>query len=87
MTDSVSKNVKVENDSSRLAGSEPGLSVLERYAVKVARTVLRGGGDGNVASLPDPSLLLRRLVPRKVDRKEDPQEVGYEIAEKANARL
>jgi len=53
MTDSVGKNVKVENDSSRPAGVEPGLSVLERYAVKVARTVLRGGGDGNVASLPD----------------------------------
>ena len=53
MNDSVSKNVKVENDSSRPAGFEPGLSVLERYAVKVARTVLRGGGDGNVASLPD----------------------------------
>ena len=53
MTDSVGKNVKVENDSSRPAGFEPGLSVLERYAVKVARTVLRGGGDGNVASLPD----------------------------------
>jgi len=53
MTDSVGKNVKVENDSSRPAGFEPGLSVLERYAVKVARTVLRGGGDGNVASLPE----------------------------------
>ena len=53
MTDSVSKNVKVESDSSRPAGFEPGLSVLERYALKGARTVLRGGGDGNVASLPD----------------------------------
>ena len=58
MTDSVGKNVKVENDSSRPAGVEPGLSVLERYAVKVARTVLRGGGDGNVASLPDSRLVL-----------------------------
>ena len=26
---------------------------LEPYAVKVARTVLRGGGDGNATSLPD----------------------------------
>ena len=26
---------------------------LEPYAVKVARTVLRRGGDGNAASLPD----------------------------------
>ena len=31
MTDSVSKNVKVENDSSKLAGFEPGLSVLETF--------------------------------------------------------
>jgi hypothetical protein len=30
------------------------LQRLEPYAVKVARTVLRGGGDGNVTSLPDP---------------------------------
>jgi len=49
MTDSVGKNVKVENDSSRPAGFEPGLSVLERYAVKVARTVLRGGLRHEVA--------------------------------------
>jgi hypothetical protein len=25
---------------------------LERYAVKIARTVLRGGSGGNVTSLP-----------------------------------
>ena len=73
MTDSISKNVKVESDSSRPAGSEPGLSVLERYAVKVARTVLRGGGNGNVASLPDPDLL--RPV-WKADRKECRWEAG-----------
>jgi len=53
MTDSVGQNVKIENDSSRPAGSEPGFSVLERYALKGARTVLRGGGGGNAASLPD----------------------------------
>jgi hypothetical protein len=34
-----------------------------------------------------PGLLLRYLDFRKVARKEDPREVGYEIAEKANARL
>jgi hypothetical protein len=34
------------------------LQRLEPYAVKVARTVLRGGGDGNVASLPDRFLAL-----------------------------
>jgi hypothetical protein len=34
-----------------------------------------------------PSLLLRRRCLRKVNRKEDLREVGYEIAEKANARL
>ena len=27
--------------------------MLERYAVKVARTVLRGGSGSNVTSLPD----------------------------------
>ena len=27
--------------------------MLERYAVKVARTVLRGGEGGNILSLPD----------------------------------
>jgi len=27
--------------------------MLERYAVKVARTVLRGGSDSNVTPLPD----------------------------------
>jgi len=27
--------------------------MLERYAMKVARTVLRGGEDGNILSLPD----------------------------------
>ena len=53
MTDSISKNVKVESDSSRPAGSEPSLSVLERYALKGARTVLRGGSGGNVTSLPE----------------------------------
>ena len=73
MTDSVSKNVKVENDSSRPAGFEPGLSVLERYVLKGTRTVLRGGGDGNVASLPDPDLL--RPV-RKANRKECRWEAG-----------
>jgi len=26
---------------------------LERYAVKIARAVLRGGSGGNVTSLPD----------------------------------
>src|ERR1019366_1334838 len=31
------------------------LQRLEPYAVKVACTVLRGGGDVNVSSLPDPS--------------------------------
>ena len=76
MTDSVSKNVKVESDSSRPAGFEPGLSVLERYAVKVARTVLRGGGDGNVASLPDPDLFLNSSKLRKADRKGSPREAG-----------
>ena len=30
-----------------------GLERLERNAAKVARFVLRGGCDGNVASLPD----------------------------------
>ena len=73
MTDSVSKNVKVENDSSRPAGFEPGLSVLERTAVKVARCVLRGGDDGNIILLPDPDLL--RPV-RKADRKECRWEAG-----------
>jgi hypothetical protein len=29
-----------------------GLSGLERYEVKVSRTVLRGGSDGNVTLLP-----------------------------------
>jgi hypothetical protein len=28
--------------------------MLERYAVKVARTVLRGGSGSNVTPLPDP---------------------------------
>jgi hypothetical protein len=32
-----------------------------------------------------PDLLLRCFDLRKVDRKEDPREAGYEIAEKANA--
>jgi hypothetical protein len=34
-----------------------------------------------------PGLLLRGFAFRKVDCEEDPREVGYEIAEKANARL
>ena len=33
--------------------SEQGLPVLEPCAMKVASTVLRGGGGGNAASLPD----------------------------------
>jgi hypothetical protein len=33
--------------------------MLERYAMKVARTVLRGGSDSNATPLPDyPSLFL-----------------------------
>jgi hypothetical protein len=32
-----------------------GLSGLERYEVKVSRTVLRGGSDGNVTLLPGAS--------------------------------
>ena len=35
------------------------LARLERYAGKLARTVLRGGGGGNVASLPDQPTRLR----------------------------
>jgi putative PIN family toxin of toxin-antitoxin system len=41
--------------------------LLEPYDAKVSRTVLRGGGDGNVASLPDQPLrfchALRSAVP------------------------
>jgi hypothetical protein len=33
--------------------------MLERYAMKVARTVLRGGGGSNASPLPD------RLIPRR----------------------
>jgi hypothetical protein len=32
--------------------------MLEPYALKGARTVLRGGGEGNLTSLPDPRALL-----------------------------
>ena len=34
---------------------------LERYAVKVARTVLRGGSGSNATSLPDQPTLARVL--------------------------
>jgi hypothetical protein len=34
-----------------------------------------------------PGLLLKSLKFRKVDRKEDPREARYEMAEKANAWL
>jgi uncharacterized protein len=38
---------------------------LERHAGKLARAVLRGGGDGDTASLPDPPLVPRsRFQPR-----------------------
>ena len=45
--------VKVENERSQAAGVKPGLVVLELCAVKVARTVLRGGGGSDATSLPD----------------------------------
>jgi hypothetical protein len=32
--------------------------MLERYAMKVARTVLRGGSGSNVTPLPDPIVLI-----------------------------
>ena len=35
--------------------------MLERYAVKVARTVLRGGSGSNATSLPDQVTLARVL--------------------------
>jgi hypothetical protein len=37
-----------------------GLSGLERYEVKVSRTVLRGGSDGNVTLLPGAQILMSR---------------------------
>jgi hypothetical protein len=60
---------------------------IELAIGKLIRRVLRGLGGSNPARLPDPGLLLRGFALRKVDCKEDPREVGYEIAEKANARL
>ena len=44
--------------------------MLERYAMKVARTVLRGGSGSNVTPLPDPvadHAYFSRLI-RQVDR-------------------
>jgi hypothetical protein len=38
-----------------------GLSGLERYEVKVSRTVLRGGSDGNVTLLPGAQALRPRF--------------------------
>jgi hypothetical protein len=43
------------------AGSQKGLSRLERYEVKVSRTVLRGGSDGNVTLLPGAQALNSRV--------------------------
>jgi hypothetical protein len=41
--------------------------MLERYAVKVARTVLRGAEGGNTSRLPDqPTPPLRHFGPEKV---------------------
>jgi hypothetical protein len=45
------------------AGSQKGLSRLERYEVKVSRTVLRGGSDGNVTLLPGAQALNSRVNP------------------------
>ena len=36
--------------------------MLERLAEKLARAVLRGGGGGNVASLPDPQTAQTKVV-------------------------
>jgi hypothetical protein len=38
----------------RVSPSRSAFKMLERYAMKVARTVLRGGSDSNATSLPDP---------------------------------
>jgi hypothetical protein len=50
------------------AGSQKGLSRLERYEVKVSRTVLRGGSDGNVTLLPGAQALMSRLDNRRNKR-------------------
>jgi hypothetical protein len=43
-----------------------GLSGLERYEVKVSRTVLRGGSDGNVTLLPGAQALNSRVSAAKL---------------------
>ena len=43
-----------------------GLKRLEPCAGKLARTVLRGGSDGNVTSLPDTSVQAQFLIPMVV---------------------
>ena len=53
--------VKVENERSQAAGVKPGLVVLELCAVKVARTVLRGGGGSDATSLPDTPFVVTNL--------------------------
>jgi len=48
----------------RVSQSRSAFEVLERYAMKVARTVLRGGSGSNVTPLPDhPTHSLRSPVP------------------------
>lgn len=37
----------------RVSPSRSAFEMLERYAMKVARTVLRGGSDSNATPLPD----------------------------------
>jgi hypothetical protein len=37
----------------RVSPSRSAFEMLERYAVKAARTVLRGGSDSNATPLPD----------------------------------
>ena len=40
----------------RVSPSRNAFEMLERYAMKVARTVLRGGSDSNATPLPDQQL-------------------------------
>jgi hypothetical protein len=50
----------------RVSLSRRAFEMLERYAVKVARTVLRGGSGSNATSLPDqPTPPLRHSAPEK----------------------
>jgi hypothetical protein len=46
----------ITNDTNR--ASLP-VNRLERHAGKLARAVLRGGGDGDTTSLPDPCIFTR----------------------------